>query len=152
MAIKINKYGIRRKNHYSIEVYKDYNKILKVINTNINFPHYVSTGKLIENFRKKHTKFCSFNYEDLYEDLYNKNLYSPARNKAVIFNKKSNALKVEVIGKTKIKVSGKLVDCTLKRNKHGNLELDINNESKLFPDGTVIEKLNEEITITKFIK
>lgn len=143
---KLKENGVTSLNNLS-DLYKDYDFVMKVIDTNVNFNHYLSTNNLIENFRKKH--FDSEKLYDLYQVLQYKNSKSTARRKLAI-NK--GILKDEIIGNTKIKVSGKLVDCTLKRNAGGNLELYINNESKLFPGGTVMEKLNEEITITKFIK
>ncbi len=144
---KTKENGVKSLKHLG-ELYKDYDKVLKVINTNVNNRHYLSTISLIENFRKKHFDTEMGKY--LHNELYNKNESSYTAMRKIVTNK--GVLKDEIIGNTKIKVSGKLVDCTLKRNIDGNLELSILNESKIFPDGTVMEKLNDEITITKFIK
>tara|TARA_R110002020_G_C16205431_1_gene766605 strand:- start:865 stop:1050 length:186 start_codon:yes stop_codon:yes gene_type:complete len=57
-----------------------------------------------------------------------------------------------VLGKTELKVSGLKVNATILRNEHGNLEVIIEKESVLFPDGTVTDVFNNEITISKYVK
>jgi len=60
-------------------------------------------------------------------------------------------IKQKYIGKTKILIGDKMVQCTISRNPKGNLEI-VHDSQELFPNGTCSDMLNFELTISPFEK